>query len=474
VQVSWLAGRLARGSGRAEIVRLALVALGGALTSVLLLSAALVTAIGGGNCQQGCTHGQLYRTDLLDQAGLRPGVVTALVLMVVPVLVFLGMCARISAAQRDRRLAAIRLAGGTPGQVRLLAAADTAVPAAVGALIGLVVFALAKVLLERHYLDATDAFLRRALAHVPAVAGSSPDALGAAPARALPTNVAMPFGRSLLVVLLVPALCGASAVTALRQVQTTPLGVARRSRPAPRPAGFGGLALGLVVLAFAPQFGLLSLPAIAVGAVLVIIALASCGSWLAARTGAIAARKTGRPALLLAARRLQADPHAQGRALSGVVLAVLVACGANVLRSAILIQQGAQAGSYRTAYALVDLALFVAVVVAAAGLLVASCEAVLERRRTLANLWAAGVPLPTLRRAVVLQSLLPATPALLLAAAAGTLTGQLFAGAVSGFTVPWLRLLAILAIGLVAVSLSALLSLPLLRRSTRPEELRQT
>ncbi len=143
--MSWLAGRLAAGSGRGEVVRVVLVALGAALGTVLLLCAALVTAIQGGfDRKVGGELGTAYRTELIDQSGLRPGVVTALVLMLVPVLVFLGMCARISAAQRDRRLAAVRLAGATPGQVRLLAAAETALPAAVGTLIGLLTVLVAK------------------------------------------------------------------------------------------------------------------------------------------------------------------------------------------------------------------------------------------------------------------------------------------------------------------------------------------
>lgn len=470
----WLTGRLARGSGRGEVVRFALIAFGGALAAVLLLAAALVTAIPGGECRQGCTSGQLYRTDLLDQAGLRPGVVTGLLLMVVPVLVFLGMCARISAAQRDRRLAAIRLAGGTPGQVRLLAATDTAAPAALGAVMGLIGFVVAKALLERSYQQHADRLVRAAVAA--AIPGPDPysSALALVPARALPTDIAMPLGRGLLVLLLVPTLCAATAVLALRQVQTTPLGVARRARRQPRAAGFLLLGAGLVLLAAAPLAGALALPALAVGAVLVIVALVSAGSWLAARTGALVARRTGRPALLLAARRLQADPHGQGRALSGVVLAVLVASGAAVLRSATLHQQAPDDTFYRSSYDLVDLALAVALVVAAAGLFVASCEAVLERRRSLASLWAAGVPLATLRTAVLLQALLPAAPALLLAVVAGTAASQVFAGAVNGPTVPWLRLLAILAVALAAVCLSAFLTLPLLRRSAQPTELRQT
>ncbi len=452
--MSWLAGRLAAGSGRGEVVRVVLVALGASLGTVLLLCAALVTAIQGGfDREVGGELGTAYRTDLIDQAGLRPGVVTALVLMLMPVLVFLGMCARISAAQRDRRLAAVRLAGATPGQVRLLAAVETALPAAVGAVIGLLTVLVAKSLLERRYLQ-TEA--------------------GLGLARALPTDVALPPVRTVLVLLLVPALCAVSAVLALRRVEATPLGVSRRAQPAPRAGGFVVLLVGVVVVVGAPLTGQAMLLPLALGAVLIMLGLTAAGSWLTAQAGSVAARRARRPALLLAGRRLQADPRAQGRALSGVVLAVLVASGAAVLR-AVTLRAQEDDGFYRSAYNLIDLALLVALVVAAAGLLVASCEAVLERRHTIASLAATGVPQATLRRAVLLQSLLPAVPAVALAAVAGA-TGALALTAAFGdaAVVPWARLLGVVALALLAVAAASAATLPLLRRAVRPTELRQT
>jgi FtsH-binding integral membrane protein len=369
--------------------------------------------------------------------------------MLVPVLVFLGMCARISAAQRDRRLAAVRLAGATPSQVRLLAAAETALPAAVGAVVGLLVVAVGKGVLERRYLQ-TEA--------------------GLGLARALPTDVPLPPVRSVLVLLLVPALCAASALLALRRVEATPLGVSRRAQPAPRAGGFAVLLVGLALVPVTTLVngGFVLLP---IAVVLTMLGVTAAASWLTARVGTLAARRARRPALLLAGRRLQADPRAQGRALSGVVLAVLVAGAAAVPRAATL--QDRDEAFFRNAYALVDLALLVALVVAAAGLLVASCEAVLERRRTLASLAAAGVPLGTLRRAVLLQSLLPAVPAVALALVVGV--GFTLAPAVLGFApIPWARLLGVLVLALLAVTAASAATLPLLRRAVRPSELRQT
>lgn len=451
--MSWLAGRLAAGSGRGEAVRVVLVALGAALGTVLLLCAALVSAIEGGfDREVGGELGTLYRTALIDQAGLRPGVVTALVLMLVPVLVFLGMCARISAAQRDQRLAAVRLAGATPDQVRLLAAVETALPAAAGALVGLLAVLVGKALLERRYLQSE---------------------AGLGLARALPTDVALPPVRTVLVLLLVPALCAVSAVLALRRVETTPLGVSRRAQPAPRAGGLVVLLIGVALVVGSPLTGDAMLLPLALGFVLTMLGLAAAGSWLTARVGSMAARGARRPALLLAGRRLQADPRAQGRALSGIVLAVLVASGAAVLRADTLRSQQDDA-FYRSAYDLVDLALLVALTVAAAGLLVASCEAVLERRRTLAALVATGVPLGTLRRAMLLQSLLPAVPAVALAAVAGASGALALTATFGDAVVPWTRLLGVLALALVTVATASAATLPLLRRAVRLTELRQT
>lgn len=440
----WLAGRLAVGSGRAEAARWVLVAAGAGLAALLLLSAVLVTAIRGGDCNFGCRGGVRYPA-LLDQHGLRPGVVTGLTLLVLPVLVFLGMCARVAAAARERRLAALRLAGATPGQVRGLAAADTAGPAALGALLGLLVFLVAKALLQKHY-DQT----------------STP--VGVERFQWLPTDVALPIMRSALALLLVPVLAMGSALTALRRVQVTPFGVSRRERAAPRAWAVAPLVAGLLLLAAGTLLGRVSLAFVAGGTAVVLLALASSGSWLAARAGALVGSRAGSPALLLAARRLQDDPRAQGRALFGIVLAVFTGCAVAVTRSSTLLSVSPGDSFYGDSYALVGLAVAVALVIAAAALLVASGEAVLDRRRTMASLWAVGVPLATVRRAVLLQALLPAVPAVLLTAASGTAAGSLYAGAGALVSVPWLQLVGVAALGLAAVVIATTLSLPLVRR----------
>lgn len=63
--------------------------------------------------------------------------VFACMLLVVPFVALAGSAARLAASRRDARLAALRLAGATTGQVVRLTALDTAGQALIGALIGI-------------------------------------------------------------------------------------------------------------------------------------------------------------------------------------------------------------------------------------------------------------------------------------------------------------------------------------------------
>ena len=58
----------------------------------------------------------------------------AAVLMVVPTVLLVGALARLTAAQREQRLAGLRLVGATPGLVVAVTALETALAAAVGAI----------------------------------------------------------------------------------------------------------------------------------------------------------------------------------------------------------------------------------------------------------------------------------------------------------------------------------------------------
>ncbi len=70
----------------------------------------------------------------VTEGGLRIGVVTGALLLVVPVLALTVQALRMGSVARDRRMAALRLAGATPNEVRAVAAAEAARAAALGGL----------------------------------------------------------------------------------------------------------------------------------------------------------------------------------------------------------------------------------------------------------------------------------------------------------------------------------------------------
>lgn len=60
--------------------------------------------------------------NLVAEPGLRGGTALATVLMVLPLLLLVHQVIRLGTSARERRLAALRLAGATPGEVRVLGA----------------------------------------------------------------------------------------------------------------------------------------------------------------------------------------------------------------------------------------------------------------------------------------------------------------------------------------------------------------
>jgi hypothetical protein len=135
---------------------------------------------------------------------------------------------------------------------------------------------------------------------------------------------------------------------------------------------------------------------------------------------------------------------------------------------------------YASTLDLVDLAIYVALVIAAGGLLVAVAEGIVARRRAYASLVAAGVPRGVLARSILWQALAPAVPGVALALA----TGAALTGGISGGTgddgsapsapVPWGHLAAYGGLAIAAVLVTVGLGLLFLRASTAPEELRAT
>ncbi|MEH0423414.1 ABC transporter permease [Streptomyces sp. B21-083] len=442
LHLAWL---LTQGSDRREWWRVALTAVGAALATGFALAAVAVASI----------RGQYYvsvGSGLLNQQGERSGVVLALVLLLVPVLGFLGQCARVGAVHRDRRLAALRLAGAGPARVRRIAALESGLACLLGAMLATVCSAL---------------FLLGVWHQPP---------------------VLVWFGMA-LVTAAVPVLGALVSVMALRRVVASPLGRVRRVPPRegrgpgmPVPAA----ALGLLVvgLLLAPgTFGGYETAPVQVFSVVIVTGV--CALWLtgatARFTGRVLAARTADPATLIAAERLRDDPWAAARTHAAVLLVTTVGTGFVGVREVLLTslrdrgehKLASSLTFYTTGVDLTGAAVLVALVITLCGLGVGTAESVAARRRGLAAQTAAGVPRSVLGRALLLETALPLAPAMLLAGAGGLLIGVLFAGMAQdgSRTVPYTALLVPPAV-YVSCLLAAATSLPLLGRSVRPAELR--
>ncbi len=226
-----------------------------------------------------------------------------------PVLIFIGTATRLSAARREERFAAMRLAGATRGQVSLIAAIESTAAAVLGTAIGFGLFFL----------------LRIPVAGIPFIGQPF-----------FPSELTLSLPDILLVAIGVPLFAAVAARMALRRVNISPLGVARRARPKP-PGAWRVIPLlaGLAELGFWTIHGHpASIPgqiqAFASSFFIILVGLFIAGPWLTMAAAAAMARWTSRPATLLAARRIGDDPRAAFRAVSGLVLALFITTAAVV------------------------------------------------------------------------------------------------------------------------------------------------
>jgi hypothetical protein len=238
-----------------------------------------------------------------------PAKATDLILSVValailaPVLIFIATATRLSAARREERFAAMRLAGATRKQVSLLAATESAVAAILGVAAGFGIFFL----------------LRIPVAGIPFIGVPF-----------FPSELSLSLLDILVVAIGVPVAAAVAARLALRRVRISPLGVTRRATPKPpRAWRVVPLLAGLAELGFWTIHGH---PASIPGQVqafmssfaIIIVGLFIAGPWLTMAAARAMARWTSRPGTLIAARRLADDPRAAFRAVSGLVLALFI------------------------------------------------------------------------------------------------------------------------------------------------------
>ncbi|MGK5441325.1 FtsX-like permease family protein [Micromonospora sp. URMC 105] len=416
--------RLALAGNRTDTARVALTALSAALATLAGLAALTVLAIPTPRCCDGQNLSEQYGNALLREPGLRGGTAIALLLLTVPVLALAGQCARLGAPARDRRLAALRLAGATPGQVTRLAVLETGLAGLLGTLLGLAVFLAGRQVLHR------------------------PDARGRL---ALPTDVLPDTGVIVAVVLGLPLVAALVGAVLLRRVTATPFGVVRKVRRERAPGPWAGVLIVAGLAAFAAFDPVLDwyqerhreppalLPLLLLGGALAAIIGVVVGTgWLSYTAGRLLHRYARRPAALLASRRLTSDPWAGSRTFAALLATVIVGGGAAGMRATYRAHaelerrtgQGFAGGDdfYLRTIGLVDLAVGVAMAIAAGGLIVALVEGIVARRRAYAALVATGVPRGTLGRSIAWQALAPAVPAVGLALTVGLLLSRGVAG----------------------------------------------
>lgn len=309
------------------------------------------------------------------------------VLLIVPVLTLGAAAARMGALGRDRRLAGLRLLGATGGQVVALSAIETMLAALVGALLGTLGYLVTLPLWSAVTFQATP--------------------LGAG-------EMLLPAGAIAGVVALLVLLAGISSVGGLLRLRISPLGVARRQ---PRKALklWRFLALPAVVVAWlvvAPLLNLarqlvFSTAVIVVGLGLFMGVVNLIGPWLLQLLGLFLAR-SGRPSVLLAGRRLLADPKAAWRSVAGLAfvgftggaLVSLPDFAADADPLIRILGDDVRTGTYLT--------LAIAFLVAAASTLLNQASAVLDRRTELRQLANVGVPIELHDRTRLVEVVVPA------------------------------------------------------------------
>jgi len=223
--------------------------------------------------------------------------------LIFPVLIFIGAATRLSAARREQRFAAMRLAGAAPRQVSVISAVESTAAAVAGTAAGFGLFFL----------------LRTPAAAIPFTGVPF-----------FPSDLSLSPADIATVAVGVPAAAAAAARIALRRVHISPLGVSRRVTPAaPRAYRLIPLLAGIAELAFfvgigRPETTDGQLAAFLSGFFVIMAGLVIAGPWLTMAGARMMARHTSRPATLIAARRLADNPRAGFRAISGLILALFI------------------------------------------------------------------------------------------------------------------------------------------------------
>jgi hypothetical protein len=233
-------------------------------------------------------------------------VLIAVIGALAPVAVFVATATRLSAARREQRLAALRLAGATPGQIAVFAAVEALASTLAGALGGVVLFYVTRPLVATIPLGQATWF---------------------------PHAIVPPLPQAVALLVVVQVVGMAAAIFALRRVALSPLGVQRREHRGPL-RRIRLVPLGASLVGFSGAVFLLAASRAGIGTLLlwllggsffgIIVGIAVAGPWVTAGVGHLVARAARGPVALLAGRRLADEPRGSFGAISGVVMAVFI------------------------------------------------------------------------------------------------------------------------------------------------------
>ena len=175
-----------------------------------------------------------------------------------------------------------------------------------------------------------------------------------------PGDFSLGLADILVVAIGVPVAAAVAARVALRRVRISPLGVTRRvTPPAPRayrliPLLAGHRRTRLLRRRRAPASSGGQIEAYFLGFLLIMAGLVIAGPWLTMVGSRIMARRTSRPAVLIAGRRLADNPRAAFRSISGLILALFVTSVSVGIITTILADHGAPANGVAASGTLVD------------------------------------------------------------------------------------------------------------------------
>lgn len=227
--------------------------------------------------------------------------------LLLPLLIFVTTASRMGAAQRERRLAALRLIGVDARQVKRVAAAESLVGAMLGLVAGGTLFYSLR----------------------PLISDVHPFGI-----RVFAEDFVPSWPLAVAIALLVPGLAIGSALFGLRRTIVEPLGVVRQGKPVRRRmwwrwtlAGIGAVFLLGTLLVDPGSNADPAAIALTIGSVFLLVGAAALLPWAVERI--VRVLRGGPPSWQFAVRRLQLDSGTASRVVSGLVV---------VLAGTILIQ----------------------------------------------------------------------------------------------------------------------------------------